>query len=254
MPETGTREAHDRIRAAILNSAPPRPSRAITVNLLRASLSKRGTSLDLAIAIAVLTAVGVITADAAGGYVLAAGLGLDGRLCPVPGVLPMVLAGLPPDAPARSSPPRERRRGRDGARRDRHRLPVTAGRRCPAAPRAVARPGCNLGCSSAPGPLVHLAVPPQLRLALEVSAAGRHHLGLTAPPGTVIPAVAQCLAGLLPPLSEALEVSAIHSAAGLIGAGQGLITRPPYQAPHHTVTRAAMLGGGPGVIPPGEPV
>jgi magnesium chelatase family protein len=92
LPETGTREARDRIRAAILNSALPCPPRAIAVDLLPASLPKRGTSLDLAIAVAMLTAIGAIPADAANGYLFAAGLGLDGRMRPVPGVLPMVLA------------------------------------------------------------------------------------------------------------------------------------------------------------------
>ena len=92
LPDSGTRETRDRVRAAILNSGQPWPSRAITVDLLPASLPKRGSSFDLAIAVAVLTASGVIPADAPQGYVFVAELGLDGSLRPVRGVVPALLA------------------------------------------------------------------------------------------------------------------------------------------------------------------
>lgn len=92
LPATSTRETRDRIRAAIINSALPWPGRSITINLLPARLPKRGTSLDLAIAVAVLTATGTVPQTAPGGCMFVAELGLDGRLRPVPGVLPMVLA------------------------------------------------------------------------------------------------------------------------------------------------------------------
>ena len=92
LPATSTLETCDRIRAAIINSALPWPGRSITINLFPVLLPKRGTSLDLAIAVAVLTATGTVPQTAAGSCMFAAGLGVDGRLRPIPGVLPMVLA------------------------------------------------------------------------------------------------------------------------------------------------------------------
>ncbi len=102
--------------------------------------------------------------------------------------------------------------------------------------------------------LAGLGVPPLTRLAVEVAAAGGHHLCVTGPPGAAIPALAAGLTALLPPLSpaEAIEVSAVHSVAGLLTSGCPLITRPPLRSPHHTATPAALAGGGPGITRPGE--
>ena len=102
--------------------------------------------------------------------------------------------------------------------------------------------------------LARLGVPPLTRLAVETAAAGGHHLCVTGPPGSAIPALAAGLTALLPPLDpgEATEVNAVHSVAGLLASGQPLITRPPLRSPHHTVTPAALAGGGPGNTRPGE--
>ena len=102
--------------------------------------------------------------------------------------------------------------------------------------------------------LASLAIPPYLRRALEVSAAGGHHLCLTGRRNSGIPALAAGLAALLPALAprEAMEVTAIHSTAGLLASGRALITRPPLRAPHHTATPAAIVGGGAGITRPGE--
>jgi magnesium chelatase family protein len=262
LPDAAAHETRDRIRAAILNSGQTLPSRTITVNLLPASLPKHGNGFDLAIAVAILTAVGAVTADASGRCVFIAELGLDGSLRPVCGVMPAVLAAatagctravvaaqngaeavmVPGIAVIPCQSLREvlarLRREPFPSQTD---LPTAA----TAPPRAVAPPVISLA---------ELAVPTPVRLALETSAAGGHHLCLTGGRGTAIPALASGLAKLLPPLSpdEAMEVTAVHSVAGLLASGHALITQPPYRAPHHTATRAAILGGGSGIIRPGE--
>jgi magnesium chelatase family protein len=256
------RETRDRVRAAVLNSGLPWPGRSITVNLLPASLPKHGSALDLAIAVAVLAAAGPVPADAVDGCVFVAELGLDGSLRPVPGVLPAVLAAAAAGsthvvvAPKNAAeavmvpdvtvvPCSSLRAVLAWLLRE----PVPGKREIPAAGTAPPATGVPSVIS-----LAGLAVPPHLRRALEASAAGGHHLCLTGPHGVAIPALALGLAALLPPLgpSEITDVSAIYSVAGLLGSGHAQVTRPPYRAPHHTSTRAAILGGGPGVIRPGE--
>jgi magnesium chelatase family protein len=264
LPDSVHRETRDRVRAAILNSGRRWPGRAVTVDLLPASLPKRGSSFDLAIAVAVLTATGAVPAGAPDRCVLYAELGLDGSLHPVRGVVPALLAAA--DAGCT-------------------RAVVAAGN----AAEAVMAPGLDvMACRSlrtvlawlrgepfphepaipaasnpAPAPaaapvvsLARLAVAPHIRLALEASAAGGHHICLAGPRGARIPALAAGLAALLPALEseQLMDVTAIYSAAGLLESGHALITRPPFRAPHHTATRAAILGGGSGVIRPGEAV
>jgi magnesium chelatase family protein len=245
----------------VLNSGLPWPARVITVSLTPASLPKHGSALDLAIAVAVLTAAGAVPADAAGGCVLLAELDLDGSLRPVRGVLPAVLAAAAAGC-TRAIVAQENEA-------EAVMVPGVTVVPCGSLRAVLAwlygepLPGQRVipaGCTVAPAPdlpaegLAGLTVPPLLRHALETSAAGGHHLCLTGPPDAAIPALAAGLASLLPPLSpdEAMEVSAVHSAAGLLGSRHALITRPPFRAPHHTATLAAIAGGGPGTIHPGE--
>jgi magnesium chelatase family protein len=258
--ETGKRETRDRVRAAILNSGQPWPARTITVDLLPASLPKRGSSFDLAIAVAVLTASGVIPADAPQGCVFVAELGLDGSLRPVRGVMTALLAAA--DAGC------TRAVVATGNAAEAAMVPGLTVTACQSLRAVVAslrgepfptEPSVPAPGTPAPGvppviSLAALAVPPPMRQALEASAAGGHHICLAGPRGARIPALAAGLAALLPALGseEVMEVAAIYSASGLLGSGHTLITRPPFRAPHHTATRAAILGGGSGVIRPGE--
>ncbi|MGO9219761.1 MAG: YifB family Mg chelatase-like AAA ATPase, partial [Streptosporangiaceae bacterium] len=261
LPETSTRETRDRIRAAILNSALPWPGRGITVSLLPASLPKRGSGFDLAIAVAVLTAAGTVPA-AGDGCVFVAGLGLDGSLRTVPGVLPALRAAAAagctravvaaPNAAEAVTVP-------GLAVVPCHFLQeVLAWLRTQPFPPLPAGPADESVVPSADVPpvpaLAGLGVPPLTRLALEVAAAGGHHLCVTGPPGAAIPALAAGLTALLPPLDpgEAVEVTAIHSVAGLLASRRPLITCPPLRAPHHTVTLVGLAGGGAGIIRPGE--
>ncbi len=223
-----------------------------------ASLPRHGTGFDLAIAVAVLTAAGAAPSAALDGCVFTAELGLDGGLRPVRGVLPALLAA--------------RRAGYTRAvvaAANAAEAVMVAGLAvvpCPDLRTVLAwlrgelfphQPDiCAAGTPAAAGTLpgASLAVPPHVRQAIEATAAGGHHLCLTGPHGSRMPALAAGIAALMPPLGpeQMMEVTAIHSAAGLLGPGHALITRPPFRAPHHTATRAAILGGGTGTIRPGE--
>jgi magnesium chelatase family protein len=263
LPGTGARETRDRVRAAVLNSGLPWPARTVAVNLLPASLPKHGTALDLAVAVAILTAAGTVPTAAPSRCAFIAELGLDGTLQPVTGVLPAVLAAadtgctrtvVAPENAAEAVlvpgvavvPCRSLRA-------------VLAWLRPDPFPRQPDTPATGPPLSIAPAaPMISLAsltIAPAARLALEASAAGGHHLCLTGPRDGGLPALAAGLATLLPPLnpSDATQVTALYSVAGLLGSGHALITRPPYRSPHHSATRPAILGtGGSGIIRPGE--
>ena len=261
LPGTSARETRDRIRAAVLNSSQPWPGCAITVSLLPASLRKHGSGFDLAIAVAVLTAAGTVPA-AGHGCVFVAELGLDGSLRPVPGILPALLAAAAAGykqavvaaqnaaeavtVPGLAVIP---------CRRLREVLVWLRGQALPSQP-AISAEVSTAPTSDPPSVagLAGLGVPPLTRLAVEVAAAGGHHLCVTGPPAAAIPALAAGLTALLPPFipAEAIEVSAVHSVAGLLTSERPLITRPPLRSPHHTATPAALAGGGPGITRPGE--
>lgn len=272
LPDTALSEARDRVRAAIYNSGESWPNRRVTVSLFPASLPKAGSGFDLAISIAVLGANEALPTDACAHMVMLGELGLDGRIRPVTGVLPAVLAAadsgvdtvivaranaeeasLVPDvkviavgslralvARLRDLPP-PHEPDDDG-------VGVAAPFRC--ADGLATRSGARSGDLD----LADVRGQPEGRKILEVSAAGGHHICFTGSPGCGKTMLAERLPTLLPELdhSAALEVTAIHSIAGALPAGQPLITRPPFQAPHHTASRAALVGGGSGrMIQPG---
>jgi magnesium chelatase family protein len=255
LPDTAVRETRDRTRAAIVNSGEPWPTTKVTVSLLPASLHKPGGSLDLAIAVAILAADSTVPAPPADRPILFfAELGLNGKLRPVPGALPAALAAAangigtvvvaPANAAEASHAP--------GVR------VVAAG--CLAEVTTWLRGG--------PEPLPHTLAPPEdipgpaagigdlsdirgqdsARRAAEIWAAGGHNLSLTGP-ATPTAMLARRLPGILPGLNrqQALEVTAIHSVAGMVPA-TGIITRPPFIAPHHTASMPAIIGGGSGGI------
>jgi magnesium chelatase family protein len=271
LPDTALSEARDRVRAAIFNSGETWPNRHVTVSLFPASLPKRGSGFDLAISIAVLGASEVVPIDACAGLVMIGELGLDGRIRPVTGVLPAVLAAaengagtvivakgnaaeasLVPDvkvigvgslrallARLRDLPPPQEP---DDAVEETGHSQYADG----LATRSRTRRG-DLDLADVRGQA-------EGRKILEISAAGGHHVCFMGPPGCGKTMLAERLPTLLPDLdpSAALEVTAIHSVAGTLPAGQPLITRPPFQAPHHTASRAALVGGGSGrLIQPG---
>jgi magnesium chelatase family protein len=244
----------DRVRAAVVNSGLSWPGRAITVTVTPPGLP--GCGLDLPVAIAILTAAGVIPAGTTVPCVLIAELGLDGSLRPARAVLPAVTAAAragttiaivaPGNTAEAVLAPGISAVGCPGLR---GLLTWLRARPSPQPPCAPAEPGCADSEVAA-----RLAASPPLLLALQASAAGGHHLSLTGPRHARIAGLAQGIHMLLPPLttSEAAEVTAIHSTAGLLQPGSELLTEPPWRSPHHTITLPGMLGGGTGIVSPGE--
>ncbi|MEO3942730.1 YifB family Mg chelatase-like AAA ATPase [Paenarthrobacter nicotinovorans] len=263
LPDAALNEAKERIRSAAQNSGIPLSRRKITANLIPASLPKRGSGFDLAIAMAVLRAANDVRSI--GRTVFIAELGLDGRLRPVRGILPAVMAAVQagyPDvvvaeanAVEASLVPGANVRGYKTLAR----LAFDFG----ADPKELAL-DYDPGSGTLPGEDedVQGAVVPDLcdvsgqgeaRRALEVSAAGGHHMLLTGPPGAGKTMLAERLPGLLPDLADnaAMEVTAIHSLAAVQSSAVRLVRRPPFENPHHSATPAAIIGGGSGLPRPG---
>jgi magnesium chelatase family protein len=255
LPDAVVRQSVDRVRAAVANAGGEFPNRRITIGLSPASMPKQGSGFDLALAAGVLAAAETVSRDAIDHLVLLGELGLDGSVRGIRGVLPAVLAAA---AAGHAQVVVPAANAEEAALVDRiDVLPVRTlaelvdhltGRA------AVSRH--VLGRLPTPAPLPDLSdVVGQAagRRAVEVAAAGGHHLLMTGPPGAGKTMLAERLPGLLPPLDEqaALEVTAIHSIAGTLPPDAPLVTRPTFEAPHHSASMAALVGGGSGQIRPG---
>jgi magnesium chelatase family protein len=256
LPDPSVAEARDRVRAAVLNTGEQWPARRITVGLSPASLPKHGSGFDLAVAAAILAAAEVVPGSALAGLALVGELGLDGRVRSIRGVLPAVLAAAHAGVAEVVVPIANAAEARlvpgvrvVGVASLRQLLLHLRGELVPSE-------------FAAPLPAVQDVAPPDLadvigqdlgRMAVEVAAAGGHHLALFGPPGAGKTMLAERLPGLLPPLDvdAALEVTAVHSVAGVLPAGAPLVRFAPYQAPHHTASVAALVGGGSGLPKPG---
>lgn len=277
LPDKSLSESRDRVRAAVVNSGAVWPQKKLTVGLSPASVPKGGSGFDLAVACAVLGAAERIDPRVLSDIVMIGELGLDGRVRPVRGVLPAVLAAadagyeqvvvpecaaaeaaLVPgisvlgvrslaqliavltDEPVPEEDPDEA--GRPG--------PLMAGLRMPGTGAATGIHGAHHDHGH---DLADVVGQRSARTAVEVAAAGGHHLFLEGPPGAGKTMLAERLPAVLPPLTrgESLEVTAVHSVAGLLPPGKPLVDTAPYCAPHHSATMQALVGGGQGIARPG---
>jgi len=258
LPDTALHEARDRCRAALTACEFGWPNELLTINLTPASMPKAGSHYDLAIAAAVLAASGVVPRRRALDMVLMGELGLDGRVRPVRGILPGLLAAQRCGRTVAVVPMQQVGEARlvDGLRvlgvscLD-DLVEVLLGREVPETGE-VASLSSQPVASGPPPDMSELLGQPEARWAAEVAAAGGHHMLLQGPPGVGKTMLAVRVPGLLPELTtaEALEVSALHSLAGHNLNG-GLIRRPPFANPHHNATMAAMVGGGSRMARPG---
>lgn len=259
LPDASVRESRDRVRAAIRNCGFEFPAHRITINLAPADVRKAGSAFDLPIALGILTAEGRIRRDALSRVVLVGELSLDGSIHPARGVLPIAAAARRTGAAAlllpapnaaeaavvgglRLLPVHTLVEAVDLLNRPREAWPAVS----PPAPPAADAPPDALDLSDLRGQTL-------ARRALEIAAAGGHNVLFIGPPGGGKTMLARRLPGILPPLSfdEALECTAIHSVAGTLPAGCGLLHERPFRAPHHTISDVAMVGGG--ALPrPGE--
>lgn len=254
LPDTSCREVRDRARAAIESSRLTWPVKRVTVNLAPPTVRKVGSGLDLAVAVALLVASGQLTAESVAGKAFLGELGLDGRVRPVPGTvcLTEVLGDAALVLPAESTE-EARLAG------DRVLHPVRSLGEVVACARGE-EPWPTAGAAGPlpdPPPLPDLADvrgQPMARYALEVAAAGGHHLLMLGPPGAGKTMLASRLPSLLPPLSpaEAIETTRIHSAGGFGLPPGGLVRVPPFRAPHHGASSVALVGGGTSLMRPGE--
>jgi magnesium chelatase family protein len=273
-PDEVCRESRDRVRAALLSAGLPWPTRRVTVNLAPTGDRKSGACLDLAIAIGLLAAQEIVSVDVLSEFAFIAELGLDGSLRPLRGATPLVLALTDRTtivAPgnfveARAATPSnvlcaqnlfdvvECLAGRaDWQRKVRDSKPTDALNRR----RDNRDPDVNANSSAERVSALDMADvqgQPVARRALEIAAAGAHHLLLVGPPGAGKTMLAERLVGLLPPLTdeEAIATTMVHSSVHLESPNAGLMRRAPYRAPHHSSSMVSMVGGGTALMRPGE--
>lgn len=251
LPDKAVSEARDRIRAALEAMAIALPSQRITINLSPADLPKEGSHFDLPIAIALLAELDVIPRDKASETVAMGEMSLDGKLVHVTGALPAALAASEDDRMLICPPVAATEAAWVGSTAvfGAATLYEVVQHLNGKAPLPPATPKANRS-----GPKIDdlrdVKGQERAKRALEIAAAGRHHLFLLGPPGSGKSMLASRITGIMPELSptEALETSMIHSVAGALD-DCGICLSRPFRSPHHTASRAALIGGGQGAKP-----